>query len=88
MWRTLLITAATAAGLSLSVVAVQAQRTDTDVDEGLLSAGKPSAQQRNQATTPRTRTSVGENPRARGRSKTWPDCRPAGSRRCTTPTSR
>jgi len=85
MWRMLLITAATVAGFSLSIVNVQAQRTDTDVDEGLNSPRKPSSQQRNQTTTTHTRTSVGENPRARGGNKAGTDCRPAGSRRCTTP---
>ena len=88
MWKMLLIAAATTAGLALSMTAVEAQRTDVDVDEGLIRPAKPSVQPRNQATPTRTRNSANDNPRAYGGSKTGSDCRPTGSRRCPPPASR
>jgi hypothetical protein len=89
MWRMVLIATATSVGLSLSVVNVQAQRTDVDVDEGLISPSKPAVQPRGQPTvTKHTQNTASANARTRGGSKTGSDCRPAGSRRCTTPGSR
>jgi hypothetical protein len=88
MWRMLLITVATAAGLSLYVANVQAQRLDTDVDEGLITRpSKPTTQPRSQPTTKQTNSSANARTRGDG-SKSGSDCRPAGSRRCTTPASR
>jgi hypothetical protein len=88
MRKTLLITIATAAGLLLSVAAVQAQRTDTDVDEGFISTPGKQGNPARQGTTTRTRNSPNQNPQARAGSKTGSDCQPAGSRRCKSTGSR
>jgi hypothetical protein len=88
MWKMLLITAATTTGLLLSVAAVQAQRTDTDVDEGLISTPSKQSNPARQGTTTRTRNTANQNPQARGGRKTGADCQPAGSRRCKSSGSR
>ena len=73
MWKTLLITAATTVGLSLSVAAVQAQHVSVGVNEGTGVHANAGVHTGSRVVTTRTRTSFSANARARG-----PEFRPHG----------